>query len=72
MLGIEFLSNLARLPGDPTKVQSARIAALLHAAGLLAVPAGMQTLRFLPPLNLRRNEADEALAVMESVCRNLA
>jgi acetylornithine/N-succinyldiaminopimelate aminotransferase len=71
MLGLELAPNIGNLPGDTQKTQSARVANLLHAAGLLTIPAGPQILRFLPPLNLRRSEAEEGLAILESVVARL-
>jgi acetylornithine/N-succinyldiaminopimelate aminotransferase len=71
MLGMELAPNVPRLPGDPTKTQSVRMANLLHAAGLLTIPAGPQILRLLPPLNLRRSEAEEGLTILENVSRKL-
>ena len=61
MLGIELAPNIPNLPGDSSKTQAIRFANLLHAAGLLAIPAGAQIMRFLPPLNLRQDEAEEGL-----------
>ncbi len=72
MLGIELAPNIPNLPGDPSKSQAARFANLLHAAGLLAIPAGAQIMRFLPPLNLRQSEAEEGLKILESVIAPLA
>jgi acetylornithine aminotransferase/acetylornithine/N-succinyldiaminopimelate aminotransferase len=71
MLGMELAPNIPNLPGDPNKTQAARFANLLHAAGLLTIPAGPQILRLLPPLNLRPPEAQEGLAIIESVCQRL-
>jgi acetylornithine/N-succinyldiaminopimelate aminotransferase len=72
MLGIELAPSIAKLPGDSSKTQSARFANLLHEAGLLAIPAGGQIMRFLPPLNLRQVEAEEGLRIIESVVARLA
>jgi acetylornithine aminotransferase/acetylornithine/N-succinyldiaminopimelate aminotransferase len=72
MLGIELTPNIARLPGESTRTQAVRFANLLHAAGLLAIPAGTQILRFLPPLNLRQSEAEEGLRIIESAAERLA
>ena len=72
MLGLELTPNIATLPGDPNKPQAARFANLLHGAGLLTIPAGMQILRLLPPLNLRQSEAEEGLHLLESVIKGLA
>ena len=54
-----------------SKTQTARLANLLHAAGLLTIPAGAQIIRLLPPLNLRPGEAEEGLKLIESVVATL-
>ena len=72
MIGLELTPKIAGLPGDPNKPQAARFANLLHGAGLLTIPAGTQILRLLPPLNLRQNEAEEGLHLLESVVKDLA
>jgi len=72
MLGLELAPDIPRLPGEPTRTQAVRFANLLHARGLLAIPAGTQILRFLPPLNLLRTEAEEGLKVIESVAAGLS
>jgi len=71
MLGLELAPNMPNLPGDSNKSQAVRFVNLLHAAGLLAIPAGAQVLRLLPPLNLRQSEAQEALSIIESVVKGL-
>jgi acetylornithine/succinyldiaminopimelate/putrescine aminotransferase len=45
---------------------------LLQAVGLLVIPAGTQIVRLLPALNLRRNEAEEGLGIIEAAIRSLA
>jgi acetylornithine/succinyldiaminopimelate/putrescine aminotransferase len=72
MLGMELSPNIASLPGDLSKTQAVRFTNLLHAAGLLVIPAGAQVIRLLPPLNLRRSEAEEGLAIIERVVAGLA
>ncbi len=72
MLGLELTPDIASLPGDSAKTQSVRFVNLLHAAGVLAIPAGAQVIRFLPPLNLRRVEAEQALKIIESIVVRLA
>jgi acetylornithine aminotransferase/acetylornithine/N-succinyldiaminopimelate aminotransferase len=72
MLGIELAPNIPNLPGDPGKSTAVRFANLLHAAGLMTIPAGAQILRLLPPLNLRPSEAEEGLNIIEAVCAKLA
>jgi acetylornithine/succinyldiaminopimelate/putrescine aminotransferase len=44
----------------------------LHQAGLLAVPAGSRVIRLLPPLNLSRLEAAEAVGLIASVAAELS
>ena len=72
MLGFELTPEIANLPGDPSKSQAVRFLSLLHAAGLLAIPAGTQVIRFLPPLNLHRADAEAGLQIVESVVRRVA
>jgi acetylornithine aminotransferase/acetylornithine/N-succinyldiaminopimelate aminotransferase len=72
MLGIELAPDIARLTGESSKTQAVRFTNLLHAAGLLAIPAGTNVLRLLPPLNLRKGEATEALKILEAVIAKLA
>jgi acetylornithine/N-succinyldiaminopimelate aminotransferase len=73
MIGIELAENIPNLPGDAaTKTQAVRFVNLLHAAGLLTIPAGANVIRLLPALNLSRNEAEEGLKVIESVAAKLA
>lgn len=70
MLGFELAPNL-RAFATSDKSASIQFANRLHEAGLLAVPAGANVLRLLPPLNLRRGEADEGLQIIESVVAKL-
>jgi acetylornithine/N-succinyldiaminopimelate aminotransferase len=72
MTGIELAPVIPNLPGDPQKAVAARFVNLLHAAGLLTIPAGTQVVRLLPPLNLKPTEAEEALALIESAAARLA
>ena len=71
MLGMELAPNISNLPGDTGKTQAVRLANLLHAAGLLMIPAGANILRFLPPLNLKQSEAEEGLHIIEKVVKAL-
>ena len=43
----------------------------LHDAGLLTIPAGADVFRLLPALNLTKEDADEGLALIESVVKEL-
>jgi acetylornithine/succinyldiaminopimelate/putrescine aminotransferase len=68
MLGFELEPNIARLAGDPSKPQAVRFVQLLHAQGVLAIPAGTQVVRLLPPLNLSKGEAEQGLNAIAQVC----
>lgn len=72
MIGIELAENIPNLPGDNSKTQAIRFVNLLHAAGLLTIPAGTQVIRLLPALNLRKTEAEEGLQIIEGVAAKLA
>lgn len=68
MLGLE-LQPKEQIPafagGD--KAASTQLVTRLHAAGVLTIPSGSQVVRLLPPLNLRRDEAEEGLAILGRV-----
>jgi acetylornithine aminotransferase/acetylornithine/N-succinyldiaminopimelate aminotransferase len=68
MLGIELKPGIPALSVEG-KLPSVLFTAKLHDLGLLVVPAGPQTLRFLPPLNVTAAECDEAV---EKLARALA
>ncbi len=63
MIGMEFVE-------DPVSKKPAKkfVAELIHEAyynGLLLLPCGTSTIRFMPPLMLTRELADEALAIVD-------
>ncbi|ALJ56923.1 Succinylornithine transaminase/acetylornithine aminotransferase [Candidatus Xiphinematobacter sp. Idaho Grape] len=58
MVGVE--TSLAASPND-RRTPAVRLADALIKEGLLAIPAGRQVLRFLPPLNVRQCEIEEAV-----------
>ncbi len=70
MVGFEVRSNIPAFAGKE-KAPSIQFVNRLHEAGLLAIPAGNQVLRLLPPLNLRRQEAEEGLRIIETVATSL-
>ncbi len=72
MLGVELAAEIPTLPGEQTKSVAVRFTNLLHAAGLLVIPAGTQIIRLLPALNLRRDEAEVGLKIFESVAAKLS
>jgi len=71
MIGFELAPNIPALAAQG-KMPSLLMANRLHDAGLLAIPAGRQILRLLPPLNLSRPEAEEGIQIIESVVEKLS
>jgi acetylornithine aminotransferase/acetylornithine/N-succinyldiaminopimelate aminotransferase len=72
IIGFELASEIKNLPGDSSKAQSIRFVNLLHAAGLLTIPAGTHVIRLLPALNLKPSEAEEGLKIIEAAAMKLA
>jgi len=71
MVGFELTTTIPAFASNE-KTASLQFVHRLHEAGLLAIPAGAQVIRLLPPLNLRRQEAEEGLAIIEAVARTLS
>ena len=73
MIGLE-IEDKESIPAFRASEKSASIQFVnqLHEAGALTIPSGAQIIRLLPPLNLSRSQADEGLALIESVVRKLA
>lgn len=59
-------------PQASGKPASIFVARELLSAGLMTVPAGPSVIRWLPPLNITRNEAAEALNIQKRVLDRLA
>jgi len=72
MLGLE-LQDKAQIPAlaGNDKTAALQVVNRLHGAGLLTVPAGAQVIRFLPALNLSRDEAAEAIQILEDTLQAL-
>jgi acetylornithine aminotransferase/acetylornithine/N-succinyldiaminopimelate aminotransferase len=71
MIGLELEEKIAAFAGSE-KGPAIQFVNALHNAGVLAIPAGARVIRLLPPLNLRRSEAVEALQIIESVVGKLS
>jgi acetylornithine aminotransferase/acetylornithine/N-succinyldiaminopimelate aminotransferase len=74
--GLGLLLGFELAPGIPAFAKSERAASIqfanqLHQIGLLAIPAGNQVLRLLPPLNLSRPEAEEGIQLIEATFAKL-
>jgi len=67
-LGIELAADFAqraKLPEE--KAPALFLVEKLHDAGLLTIPSGTHALRWLPALNVKREEIDEAAAILARV-----
>ena len=65
LLGVE-VEDLPPLEGEEGTV-ALRLTKRLIKAGLLVVPAGEQTIRLLPPLNVTASECEEAAKILHGV-----
>ena len=63
MIGIEMGGGFGSF--DNSKPAAVQWVFALHEAGLLTIPAGSSVIRFLPPLNLTRAEAQAGLDMFE-------
>jgi acetylornithine/succinyldiaminopimelate/putrescine aminotransferase len=67
MLGMDLVSDFSERVKTDGRAPSLLLAEGLHEAGLLTVPSGTNALRWLPPLNVTREEVDEAVSILRSV-----
>ena len=65
LLGVE-VEDFTPLEGEEG-TPALRLTRRLMAAGLLVVPAGEQTIRLLPPLNVSADECTEAIGILRDV-----
>jgi len=68
MIGLELAADFKEQLGlSDSRVPSLALTSILMDAGLLVIPAGERTIRFLPPLNVSREEIDAAVAILRPV-----
>jgi acetylornithine/N-succinyldiaminopimelate aminotransferase len=60
------------LIGMKCKVENLDLVDALRAEGLLAVGAGENVVRFIPPLNIQEEEVDIAMGALERACLRLS
>ena len=70
MLGVEFREGFSQKLAASSFL-SLQIVEALHQEGMLAIPAGQKIVRLLPPLNLKREEAEEAVDILERTIKNI-
>jgi acetylornithine/succinyldiaminopimelate/putrescine aminotransferase len=72
MIGIELREDFARVhPLPEGKLPAIHVVEQLHAAGLLTVPSGSHTIRWLPPLNVRETELEVASQILGATLSGL-
>ena len=71
MIGIELAEDIPAF-AESNRPASVQIVERLHDAGLLTIPSGARVFRLLPPLNLSQADADEGLAIIEGVIKELS
>jgi acetylornithine/N-succinyldiaminopimelate aminotransferase len=73
ILGLELIEK-EKIPAlaKSDKTAAVQVVNRLHQAGVLTIPAGTQIVRFLPPLNLKPQEAGEGISKIEEVVKSLA
>jgi len=68
LIGIQLSDDFAKRANVPEgKYPSLFLVERLHEAGLLTVPSGASAVRWLPPLNVKRAEIDEAVEITRRV-----
>ncbi|HUR47015.1 MAG TPA: aspartate aminotransferase family protein [Candidatus Saccharimonadales bacterium] len=71
IIGFELSGDIPAFAGKD-KTASVQFVNRLHESGLLAIPAGTNVIRILPPLNLKQTEAEEGIRIITSVIEALA
>jgi len=73
MIGIELVPDFAeRVPSvPPGKAPCLFMVELLHDAGLLTIPSSTHAIRWLPPLNVKRAEIEDAVQILDGVLTKL-
>ena len=69
MIGIEMGDGFGSF--DNSKPASVQWVFALHESGLLTIPAGSSVVRFLPPLNLTQQEAQDGLDLFEQTIQKV-
>ena len=68
---IGFALDADSFPSEQDNTPALHLCKSLMKSGLLSVPAGPQTLRWLPPLNVTDSEIDEALGILKQTLASL-
>ena len=71
MIAFELVADFAERVPSKDRAPSLFVVDRLHEAGLLTVPSGTHAVRWLPPLNVKAQEIDEAAAILAAILRQL-
>lgn len=71
LIGIELQPNIPAF-SKSDKSHAIQFVNALHEAGVMTIPSGTHIIRLLPALNLKQQEADEGLRIIEKVAASLA
>jgi predicted acetylornithine/succinylornithine family transaminase len=72
MLGIELAADFADRTASGARPPSLWMVDRLHEAGLLSIPSGTHAIRWLPPLNVTREEVARAVDILADVLQKAA
>jgi acetylornithine/succinyldiaminopimelate/putrescine aminotransferase len=72
MLGIELIADFAARAGSGERPPSLWLVDRLHEAGMLTIPSGTHAIRWLPPLNVKREEVTLAVDILRGVLEKTA
>ena len=67
MIAFELVADFAERVATNDRAPSLFVVDRLHEAGLLTVPSGTHAIRWLPPLNVKADEIDEAAEILRRV-----
>jgi len=69
MLGIQLVADFAARANTGSRPPSLWLVDRLHEAGMLTIPAGTHAIRWLPPLNVTREEVAQAVDILAAVLK---
>jgi acetylornithine/succinyldiaminopimelate/putrescine aminotransferase len=69
MIGIELAPDFAEKAKTGSRAPGLWLVDRLHEAGLLTIPAGTNAIRWLPPLNVTREEIAQAVDILAGVLK---
>ena len=67
MIGIDLVGDFVARAGCGSRPPSLWLVDRLHEAGLLTIPSGTHAIRWLPPLNVSREEVSLAVDILSGV-----